>query len=989
MKKLIPLLVVGFLILSGFGAVGFTVNNDNYNQIEEQSDLEYKSLSLTETMMISEPNIILKDDYVTLDIKEATSTLLITGEPQIPVITKTFTFPAGTIIDNADIIIDWEEISLTKKIMPSPAPEPLTSEPVTFVNERKEIDDTVYSSTAMYPSESYTIRTGSGLKDGEHVLYYNVRCYSQYSPANNLIKVPKKIDINIEYSEPIVPLFSANTYDFLIITDNKFKDKMQELADYRNNQGIKTIVVTTDEIYPNYNGVADWEDIKLFLADVVKDWGVDYVLLAGGHKGQTNEWYIPEFLSHNFDGAYAGNGVAYDETYASDLYYADVYRYDQYGHAIMDDWDSNGNGIYAEGPYYNSIDIPDYYPDVYLGRIPLRYSWEADIIVDKIKEYDTNINPSWFYKCVVAGGDTSPPARDEHGNCDPGVYEGEIVCDLIASRLKSTGFSSTKLYTSNNGDIQVTSSDDVIPVISQGCGWLAMQTHSNPATCGNFFPEAPTEANFTHFFTIFDVKNFDNDGMYPFFTLDGCHSGQFNATMQQVVDAGSIDFPRSYFLEWAPTDMCSWALLQEGGGSIGTVGVSALGYGYINDYIIEGLGGWIMPRFAHAYAVQGLETTGEIWVQGITDYINIIDAINTDEIDRKTIEERVFLGDPTVILGGALQTLPADSSEDEDTYDNEQFEKPSFDATSIADVPSWNEGQEWTFKIYDFDFSFHEVEGRDIDIHLTAGDLNLIVEDVTGDTCSLKLAIDNVDGSFDIHFDPYTGEEPKVITFEFPQSTAIQGNIYFEKSSLAIGKVELTLDLVFDTQELLDSLGFELPPLLQKFIPETIPVTANLILEFDHPFTLIQFPLNSDSGWGIEQTKITIDGTIESKYFRILKIINNILGIFGIDLIPPELAKYLPVIDISEVLTDFEIPAEIEIPGLEQFFRKPLFLVDKIQQINVGAGSFNAYDIQIVQGVGDLYYSDEAEMIVKFDLNLNDYCPILNNLELELISMSN
>ncbi|PNX46763.1 MAG: hypothetical protein BV456_11845, partial [Thermoplasmata archaeon M8B2D] len=835
----------------------------------------------------------------------------------------------------------------------------------------------------------YTIRTGSGLKDGEHVLYYNVRCYSQYSPANNLIKVPKKIDIHIEYSEPIVPLFSANTYDFLIITDNKFKDKMQELADHRNDQGIKTIVVTTDEIYSNYNGAGDWEKIKKYLADVVKGWGVDYVLLAGGRKGQTNEWYIPEFLSNNFDGAGYGE-IYYDKTYASDLYYADVYYYDQYGHAVMDDWDSNGNGIYAEGPYYNSIDIPDYYPDVYLGRIPLRYSWEADIIVAKIKEYDTNMNPSWFNKCVVAGGDTSPPARDEHGNVDPGVYEGEIVCDLIASRLKSAGFSSTKLYTSNNGDIAVKSSDDVIPVISQGCGWLAMQTHSNPATCGNFFPDAPYEANFTHFFTIFDVKNFDNDGMYPFFTLDGCHSGQFNVTMQQAIDAGGLVFPRSHFLEWAPTDMCSWALLQEGGGSIGTVGVSALGYGYINDYIIEGLGGWIMPRFAHAYAIQGLETTGEIFAQGITDYINIIDSLNIDDIDRKTIEERVLFGDPTVRLGGGMQTLPADNSENEDIYDNEQFEKPSYDATSIADVPSWDEGQEWTYKIYDFDFSFDEVVGRDIDIHLTAGDFNLIVEDVTGDTYTLKFTIDNLAGDFDINFDPFTDKDPIVINFAIPDNTNIQGNIYLEKSSLTINQVDFNLDLTFDTIQLLQDLGIyeQLPSILVNFIPKTFPVTANLIMEFDQPFTLIQFPLNSDSGWGVEQNKITIDGTIESKYFRILKIVNNILGIFGIELIPPELAKYLPVIDISEVLTDFEMPAEIEIPGLEEFFRKPLFLVDKIQQINVGAGSFNAYDIQIVQGVGDLYYSDEAEMIVKFTLNLNDYCPILNNLKMELISMS-
>jgi hypothetical protein len=180
----------------------------------------------------------------------------------------------------------------------------------------------------------------------------------------------------------------------------------------------------------------------------------------------------------------------------------------------------------------------------------------------------------------------------------------------------------------------------------------------------------------------------------------------------------------------------------------------------------------------------------------------------------------------------------------------------------------------------------------------------------------------------------------------------------------------------------------ELPPILVKFIPKTIPVSANLIMEFDHPFTLIQFPINTDSEWGIEQTKITIDGTIESKYFRILKIINTILGIFGLDLIPPELAKYLPVIDISEVLTDFEIPAEIEIPEMAEFFRKAPFRVEKMQQITVGAGSFNAYDIEFMQGIGDIYYSDEAEMLVKFDVNFNDFNPTLNSLKMELISMS-
>ena len=38
--------------------------------------------------------------------------------------------------------------------------------------------------------------------------------------------------------------------------------------------------------------------------------------------------------------------------------------------------------------------------------------------------------------------------------------------------------------------------------------------------------------------------------------------------------------------------------------------------------------------------------------QTITDYINIIGNVNEDQIDRKTIEEHVLLGDPSLKIGG-------------------------------------------------------------------------------------------------------------------------------------------------------------------------------------------------------------------------------------------------------------------------------------------------------------------------------------------------
>jgi len=992
MKKLIPLLVVGFLILNGFGAVGLKVHNNRneQNQMQESSGLvniEYESLSLTETIFVSDPNIIQNGQYLTVEINEAESMFLQTGKPMIPVVTKTFSFPAGTIIDDTGVVIDWEQISLSKKITPTSPPQAMTLDPVTFGHERKEFDESVYSSGALYPSEPYTIRTGSGIKDGEHVLYVNVRCNAQYSPANNYIKVPKTIDIDIDYDEPSMPLFAADTYDMIIITHNKFKDQLQRLVNHKNSMGIKTKMVTVDEIYPAYNGVADWEDIKMYLADKVEEWGVDYVLLAGGHKGQTDEWYVPEFLSHNFDDAYAGGGEPYDLTYACDLYYADIYSYDQYGFPVMEDWDTNNNGIYAEGPFYDNFDAPDYYPDVYLGRIPLRYSWEAKIIVDKIIEYDTYANPSWFKKAVLVGGDTSPPARYEAAI--EGLYEGEIAASLTGTYLQSAGFSLTKCYTSTNGDVLVREPEDVIDEVNNGCGWVNMQTHSNPALCGNFLPDALKESEFSHFYTIFDVRYFDKGnikGMYPFLVLDGCHSGQFNVSMQQAISAGGLVYPRSYFLEYSPSDISSWFLLQEGGGGIAGIGVSGLGYGYVDNGITQGLGGWIMPRFAHAYAVQGQECTGELWVQGINDYINIIGAINSDEIDRKTIEERILFGDPSVRLGGGTASSGNDNK---DAYDNDYIKDLTYEPTTV-NVPTWDKGQEWTYKIHDFDLSLHEVEGRDIDMDLSAGNLNLVVDDVTGDSYKLKYSIDSISGSFDINIDPFTGEEPKTIDFTFPEGTAIQGNIFVEKSSINIETIEMAIDLEFDTQQLLDTLDIDLnlPPILVRFLlPDTIPINANIVLDFDDPYTLIQFPLNVNDEWGIEPAKISIDGTIESKYFRVLNIVNNIFKIFGVELIPEALAKYLPVIDVSEFLTDNGGPTEIDVPELEKLFRKSPFEVVGMKQINVDGGSFNAYDIEFLHGSGELFYSQDAENIVKIEGYLNDFLSIADNIELELISM--
>ena len=72
----------------------------------------------------------------------------------------------------------------------------------------------------------------------------------------------------------------------------------------------------------------------------------------------------------------------------------------------------------------------------------------------------------------------------------------------------------------------------------------------------------------------------------------------------------------------------------------------------IPNYWNEGLTGWIMPRFYDCYTNQSKNILGETHAQAITDYIHIIGRVNSDSADRKTIEELILIGDPSLKIGG-------------------------------------------------------------------------------------------------------------------------------------------------------------------------------------------------------------------------------------------------------------------------------------------------------------------------------------------------
>ena len=634
MKK-IAYFIVGILLISSIATISIGT--------EEEKLVEQTTLS------ISKPVITELNTFVNVEIPEAESLLLEEGNPELPVITKVFTYPMGTIIKDVNVDYNVVETMLNNKIQPSPKPVILSNVEMQDTSIESTINQGIYESPELYPSEPVIISKNVGMMNGENVMILNVKVIPQYSPANDIIYLPAdEINVIVEYELPDETYGAVNNddYDMVIITINEFKDELQPLVDHKINMGINTMIKTVEEIYSEYpTGRDNAEKIKLFIYDMKETYNISYVLLAGGRKGQTFDWNVPSRTVHNDDGWEGG--------YESDLYFGDVYKYDNVSGYTFEDWDSNGNGVIGEFKSARS-DRPDYFPDVSVGRIPFRSASEIQPVIDKIVAYETQADDSWFKKGIVVAGDTFPPSR---GGA-PGASEGEIETGVTVGLLEALGFTMNKLWTSIPG--AWTGPEDVLNAINAGAGFLHFAGHSNPASWMNYPPDDEDNAGVDGI-ALWNMIKLKNSGMYPIVVFGGCHSTQFNVTMANM-PAGIKEYGimgyffkspfRFYYYEWVPRDMSSMFVLQEDAGAIAVMGNSGLGYGYVGAETLEGLGGWIEPRFFKEYALFGIDVVGVAHDQAIADYVNIVGGVQSDQIDRKTIEEWVLLGDPSIKIGG-------------------------------------------------------------------------------------------------------------------------------------------------------------------------------------------------------------------------------------------------------------------------------------------------------------------------------------------------
>jgi hypothetical protein len=636
MKKFIPIVIVGILVLSGLGAAAFSTN------VSMKQTTISKNGS-TSVLFSSQPTQVEKDGFVEIQVQGATTQSLVPNKPVLPIYVKTYQIPFGST--NIQVVCNPKNIgtmTLTQEIIPARiAPLSKMSERTAYVK-----DSSVYGSAEFYPSNWYSYDLGAGRNENDvEVTFVKVVCYPvRYSPVNNQVNYAGGFDIAVNYDAPkTAPKTLGTSYDLVIIAPASFEAKLQPLIDHKNSKGVATTFKSVEDILNEYTGADQPEQVKYFIKYAYDTWNITYVLLVGGLKSHITAkdkdtrsagwkaWWVPV--------RYVSIPQEDDEGCLSDLYYGCLYNATGF-----DSWDSNGDGVYAawDAPGAGK-DKFDMNPEVYVSRLPVTNKMEVSYIVKKIINYESS-GPTakpWYKNFVGVGGKTFDYYE--------GKPDGEYLCDLAAQYMTNAipDLNLVTVYSTNRNTTGfIPDKKGISGAITQGAGFVDFEGHGFPLGWNTIWFDGAYPNDWTGGITLYDFWRISNGEKQPVVIVGGCHNAMYNVSILPTMKdkAGT-----SYFCFGYPGPVCfSWGLvIKPRGGAIASTGCTGYGMGYEGNPV--SLSGELESNFFWQIGMNGATNLAQAHSKAIQKFL-AEEEIN--QIEAFVITNWALLGDPSLMLGG-------------------------------------------------------------------------------------------------------------------------------------------------------------------------------------------------------------------------------------------------------------------------------------------------------------------------------------------------
>ena len=103
-----------------------------------------------------------------------------------------------------------------------------------------------------------------------------------------LLLTNKNTNQSLKYNKPEQSITFNDEYAFIILSPVEYADELDDLVIHKNNIGIKTKLVTLDEIFNETyfptEGRDNQEKIKYFIKNAIEQWNIYYALLVGCYQ---------------------------------------------------------------------------------------------------------------------------------------------------------------------------------------------------------------------------------------------------------------------------------------------------------------------------------------------------------------------------------------------------------------------------------------------------------------------------------------------------------------------------------------------------------------------------------------------------------------------------------------------------------------------------------------------------------------------------------
>ena len=434
------------------------------------------------------------------------------GEPTLPWQSVSLILPQGQEAVSMQVeFSDFVEMEGDYLIYPYQKPRPYSSDEVIPFTK----DATLYRSSDAYPAQRFG-STSTQYLNGVAFAFGGFTPM-QYIPATGKVSYARTATVTIttassrddhsgklwltpENEASIIRLAQnkedldsyrhrgreISGYDLLVITSEEWVPYFGEYLDLYNGKGIRTHIVSLEEIYATMSGCDEQEQIRNYIIQEYESNGISMVTLGGDVA----------IVPFRFLWCFAQEG--YEDQLPADMYYACL------DGTLNDDGDDR----------WGEVGEDDLLPELGIGRLPFNNESQFNIIMEKILSY---------LHTPVLGEFTSPILGAEH--LGDGYYGSDDMERLIGTNSDfeytthgyPTNYNFKRYYASPT---QNWSGAAFKNVIGTGGQYVHHVGHANTGIVANWDISAmgPT----------FFANNNGTDHNYMLFHSHGCICGDFS-----------------------------------------------------------------------------------------------------------------------------------------------------------------------------------------------------------------------------------------------------------------------------------------------------------------------------------------------------------------------------------------------------------------------------------------------------------------------------